>query len=63
MFTKDDFKNYFEEIEDLFRKTLVVYTDLLNEVHDQSIRNKLLPLMTENMEAFRRTREKMEKLF
>ena len=63
MFTKDDFKNYFEEIEDLFRKTLVVYTDLLNEVHDQSIRNKLLPLMTENMEAFRRTREKREKLF
>ncbi|MBI3252341.1 MAG: hypothetical protein HYZ52_03350 [Candidatus Omnitrophica bacterium] len=63
MFTKEDFKNYFGELEGLLKETLVIHTDLLNEVHDRSLRNKLLPLMTENMEAFRWLKQEKEKLF
>ncbi|MBI4432148.1 MAG: hypothetical protein HY592_01515 [Candidatus Omnitrophica bacterium] len=63
MFSEDDFKGYFQETEDVIKKTLVFYTDLLNEVQDRAVRNKLLPLMTENVEMFRWLKKKKEKLF
>lgn len=53
MFTKEDYVNYFSDLEDILKKTLVIYTDLLNELGDQSIRNKLYALASENMEAFK----------
>jgi formiminotetrahydrofolate cyclodeaminase len=52
MFTKEDYANYFAELEAIYKKSLVIYTDLLNELQDQSIRNKLYALATENMEAY-----------
>lgn len=63
MFSEDDFKGYFQETEDVIKKTLFFYTDLLNEVQDRAVRNKLLPLMTENVEMFRWLKKKKEKLF
>ena len=53
MFTEQDYRNYFEELENIFKKALTIYTDLLNEVGDQAIRNKLHPVTLDNFEAFR----------
>lgn len=52
MFTKEDYLKYFGELENIFRKNLVIYTDLLNDLTDQSIRNKLFMLAEEDMDAF-----------
>ena len=60
MFTDDDYRAYFNELESIFRKTLVIYTDLLNEIGDQSIRNKLFAIAAESMDAFRFVREEKE---
>ncbi len=61
MFTKEDYIGYFSELEGLFKKTLVTYTDLLNELGDQSVRNKLYVLASENMEAFNFIKTQKEK--
>jgi hypothetical protein len=53
MFTKDDYIAYFEELERQLKDVLTIYTDLLNEIDDKSIRNKLMPLSTESMEVFK----------
>ncbi|MCQ9208785.1 MAG: hypothetical protein NG712_05350 [Omnitrophica bacterium] len=53
MFTEQDYRNYFDELENIFKKALTIYTDLLNEIGDQSVRNKLHPLTLESSEAFR----------
>ena len=53
MFTEQDYRNYFGELENIFKKALTIYTDLLNEIGDQSIRNKLYPPTLENSEAFK----------
>jgi hypothetical protein len=52
MFTDSDYVNYIDEVEALYRKAMVIYTDLLNELSDQSIRNKLFMLAQENMDFF-----------
>ena len=53
MFTEEDYKTYFKELEDVFRKSIVIYTDLLNELSDRSITSKLRVLAAENMQAFK----------
>jgi len=53
MFTKDDYISYFEELETQLKETLVIYTDLLNEINDRSIRNKIMPISSENMQMYR----------
>ena len=40
MFTKDDYISYFSELEATLKKILTIYTDLLNELGDQAIRNR-----------------------
>ncbi len=61
MFTNEDYKNYFNELENISKKALTVYTDLLNEISDSSIRSKLYPIMSENLEAFRVLKKYKEK--
>jgi formiminotetrahydrofolate cyclodeaminase len=63
MFTKDDYINYFNEIEGIFKKNLEIYTDLLNELSDQAIRNKLFMLAEEDMETFTFIEEAKRKYF
>ena len=53
MFTNEDHIAYFDELEEILKKTLVIYTDLLNELTDKAIRNKIYSISFENMEAFR----------
>lgn len=53
MFTKNDYQGYFKELEDIYKRSLIIYTDLLNELSDGAIKNKLLSMSTENMDAFR----------
>lgn len=52
MFTKEDYRAYFEELSQILKKTLVIYTDLINEIDDKSVHNKLYALTLENMSAF-----------
>lgn len=61
MFTNEDYKNYFSELEAISKKAMVIYTDLLNEVSDSSIRSKLYPIMSEEFEAFRVLKKHKEK--
>ena len=61
MFTKDDYISYFSELEGTLKKILTIYTDLLNELGDQAIRNKLYAIATENIEAFKFIKEQKEK--
>ena len=61
MFTKDDYINYFGEVETILKQSLIIYTDLLNELSDQAIRNKLYTLASEEMEAFNFIKTQKEK--
>ena len=63
MFTKDDYVNYFNELEDVLRESLVIYTDLLNELKDQAMHSKLFMLAAEDMEAFNFIAETKRKYF
>jgi len=63
MFTNEDYKSYFSELENISKKALIVYTDLLNEISDSTIRSKLYPIMSEELEAFRILKEYKEKFF
>ncbi len=63
MFTKEDYSGYFNELEEMFRKTLVIYTDLLNELSDNAIRSKLFMLAAEDNDAFSFIAETKEKYF
>jgi len=53
MFTKDDYLAYFDELHNILKKELVIYTDLLNELSDQSMTSKLHSLAIEDMDMFR----------
>ena len=53
MFTDEDYRNYFDQLEDISKKALTIYTNLINELSDYSMRSKLYPIMLEDMEAFR----------
>ncbi|MCF7871185.1 MAG: hypothetical protein K9L95_04275 [Candidatus Omnitrophica bacterium] len=61
MFTKEDYLTYFDQLADIYRDSINTYTDLLNNVQDKVIRNKLLMAVSENMEAFRFIREERKK--
>ncbi len=53
MFTDEDYRTYFDQLESISKKALVIYANLINELSDYSIRSKLYPIMVEDMEAFR----------
>lgn len=57
MFTKDDYINYFTSLEDLSKKALVIYTDLLNGLQDQAVYSKLYSIVLEEMETFKYLQE------
>ena len=61
MFTKEDYQLYFDELQDIYKQTLVIYTDLLNELSDGSIKNKLLSMSSENMDVFNFIKNSREK--
>lgn len=41
MFSKEDYQNYFRDLEDVFSKQIILLTDILNEVSDQAVHSKL----------------------
>lgn len=61
MFTKEDYLIYFDQLADIYKNSINIYTDLLNGLQDKAIRNKLLAVASENMEAFRFTKEEKTK--
>lgn len=60
MFTDSDYAEYFAEIEKMLKELITVYTDLLNQLSDSSIKSKLSPLAEECMEAFRFAKEQRQ---
>ncbi len=63
MFTNEDYKNYFKELEDVLRNNIVIYTDLMNVVDNKAVLSKLQVLASENSGAFKFIREQKGKLF
>lgn len=63
MFTNGDYAEYFIEVEDLIKKVIVIYTDMLNELSDNSFRSKIEPVARESMDTFRFMKELREKFF
>jgi len=61
MFTNEDYAEYFGETENLLKESIVIYTDLLNELNNNAIKSKLEPLASECMESFRYIRQQKEK--
>lgn len=62
MFTKEDYKNYFQELENILKKSVVIYTDLINLIDDRSIHNRLHAMAREAMDNFRFIAEEKNKL-
>ncbi|MDD3344863.1 MAG: hypothetical protein PHO34_00280 [Candidatus Omnitrophica bacterium] len=61
MFTNEDYKNYFKELEDVLRSNIVIYTDLMNIVDNKAVLSKLQVLASENAGAFKFIREQKGK--
>jgi hypothetical protein len=61
MFTKDDYMGYFNQLEDMLKQSIGIYTDLLNELNDNAIKSKLDPIATESMNSFRFIKKQKEK--
>ena len=61
MFTKDDYIKYFDEILAVMKEALRNHTDLVNELNDRAIHNKLSVLMGEDMETFNFIKTQKEK--
>ena len=53
MFTREDYRNYLQELENIIKKSVVIYTDLINIIDERSIRNRLHAMAKESMEGFR----------
>ena len=63
MLTDKDYQNYFTELEDMYKKMLLISTDLINELIDQSIRNKLYVMVSEDEASFKAVKEFKSKFF
>jgi hypothetical protein len=53
MFTDEDYRNYFDELENISKEALTVYTDTVNELSNNAIRSKLYPIVSDSIETFR----------
>ncbi len=62
MFTKEDYKVYFSELENILKKSVVIYTDLVNLVDERSMHNRLHAMVRESMDNFRVIAEEKERL-
>jgi hypothetical protein len=49
-------------METVVRNTLVIYTDVLNEANDQSVKSRLYSMMEESVGSYRAIYELKEKL-
>ncbi len=53
MFIKEDYVNYLAEIEGILKKSITLYTDLINIIDDKSIRGNLTAMVKESMDHYR----------
>jgi len=61
MFTKEDYLAYFNELETIYKETIVIYTDLINELDNHSVRSKLSAMANDNMASYRFITKEKEK--
>lgn len=61
MFSREDFHAYFEDIEAAFTKHIVLLTDILNEVSDNAVRNKLYAIAQDDIAVFENARAQKER--
>ncbi len=52
MFSNKDYRAYFQDIEDIFAKQIVLLTDILNEVSDPAVRSKLFAISLDDSGIF-----------
>ncbi len=62
MFTKNDYSQYLIELQNLIKDSVMINTDLLNELHHLEIHNKLGVVLTEDMRCFRELKLEIENL-
>ena len=53
MFTENDFHKYFDGLEGDYQQSVLILTDILNELSNHAITSVLLTMSLENMEGFR----------
>jgi hypothetical protein len=61
MFTKDDYINYFGELEGILKESIAICTNVLNEAENKTLRSKIDVLASENMETFRFVKSQKKK--
>jgi hypothetical protein len=61
MFLKEDYIGYFEELERAYGRMVVLYTDVMSRIDDRAIKNRLLAMTKNNMNAFRYIKSIKEK--
>ncbi len=61
MFTKEDYTNYLKDLENIIKKSVVIYTDIINIIDERSIRNRLHAMAKESMDGYRFIVEEKEK--
>jgi len=52
MFSKEDYREYLEELQEIYKENLRIYTDLLNELDDKALRNRFFVMAGEDMKSF-----------
>lgn len=52
MFSKKDYQSYFQDLESILSKQIVLLTDILNEVSDQSVRSRLYAIALDDSGIF-----------
>ncbi|UCD14884.1 MAG: hypothetical protein JSV34_03940 [Candidatus Omnitrophota bacterium] len=62
MSIKDKHINYFNDLENVLKETLVIYTDLLNELDNKAVSNKLYALAIESMDDFKLVNNQKQQL-
>jgi hypothetical protein len=52
MFSKKDYQSYFQDLESILSKQIVLLTDILNEVSDKSVHSKLYAISLDDSGIF-----------
>ena len=52
MFSKKDYLSYFQDLEDIFSRDIVLLTDILNEISDHAVHSKLYAISLDDSGIF-----------
>lgn len=61
MFSKKDYLSYFEDLESIFSKDIVLLTDMLYEISDHAIHSKFFAISLDDIRIFDEIQGQKEK--